>query len=540
MAFRRRDLFKTNKILKHKILFFVISLLLLISLDLSAITFKVASYNVENLFDLNNDSREYPEYIPFTGFKWDNSTYYKKLENIAKVLCDLDAHIVGLQEIESENALRDLINTVKKNNCKDYKYYAIVEDSREIPIRSSIISTFPILMKKDIKIPGDFRDILQTDIDIKGKKLTIFVNHWKSKRWPEKHRILFAKKIMGEIKKLKKYTDYIILGDFNSNYDEFRTLKYNNKLNNTKGLTGINHILKTVSDNMLIDKFTILENLQKHYHYNLWLEIDRYERFSYIFRNKRETPDSIIISSQLFDNKNISYIEQSFGVFKPSYLFNNNKINKWQRAKSGKAWHLGKGYSDHLPIYAYFNDKPFKIKEDFPLSLDKTIAEMYDDLKTPAILKDAVIIYKKNNNCVIKREDDKAIYCYSCLDNFKIYNIYDLFVHRVKNFKGLLEITSANIINSKGTIKDIDKFYIECNNETKFINNINEVCRKVEGIYRSGYLHMGKQKIKLHFNKNISLDDDNKLILEKVRIGFYKEPEIIIEELNQIKNEYKY
>ena len=51
---------------------------------------------------------------------------------------------------------------------------------------------------------------------------------------------------------------------------------------------------------------------------------------------------------------------------------------------------------------------------------------------------------------------------------------------------------------------------------------------------------MGKQKIKLHFNKNISLDDDNKLILEKVRIGFYKEPEIIIEELNQIKNEYKY
>ena len=177
MAFRRRDLFKTNKILKHKILFFVISLLLLISLDLSAITFKVASYNVENLFDLNYDAREYPEYIPFTGFKWDNSTYYKKLENIAKVLCDLDAHIVGLQEIESENALRDLINTVKKNNCKDYKYYAIVEDSKEIPIRSSIISTFPILMKKDIKIPGDFRDILQTDIDIKGKKLTIFVNH---------------------------------------------------------------------------------------------------------------------------------------------------------------------------------------------------------------------------------------------------------------------------------------------------------------------------------------------------------------------------
>jgi len=31
--------------------------------------------------------------MPYTGFKWDNATYAKKLEHIAKVLCDLDAHI---------------------------------------------------------------------------------------------------------------------------------------------------------------------------------------------------------------------------------------------------------------------------------------------------------------------------------------------------------------------------------------------------------------------------------------------------------------
>jgi len=67
----------------------------------------------------------------------------KKIENIARVLCDLDAHIVGLQEIESESALRDLINTVKNNNCRNYKYYAIVKDSKEIPIRPAIVSVFP-------------------------------------------------------------------------------------------------------------------------------------------------------------------------------------------------------------------------------------------------------------------------------------------------------------------------------------------------------------------------------------------------------------
>lgn len=535
MAHRRRELFKTDKMLKYKILFFAISLLLSFSLNLSAITFKVASYNVENLFDLKDDAREYPEYIPFTGFKWDNATYRKKLKNIAKVLCDLDAHIVGLQEVESESALKDLINTVKEHNCKDYKYYAIVKDSKEIPVRSAIISTFPILKKRDIKIPGDFRDILRADIDINGKHLTIFVNHWKSKRWPEKHRLIYAKKLMSEIKKLKKNRDYIALGDFNSNYDEFKTIKYNKRLNNTKGITGINHILKTISGDQLIDKFSILENQKFNYHYNLWLEIDKFERFSYIYRNKRETPDNIIISSQLFDDMNISYVDRSFGVFKPPYLFHNNKVYRWQRAKSGKAWHTGEGYSDHLPIYAYFTDEPFKIRDDFPASLNKTIADLYNNYDGDAIIRNAVVIYENKNSCVIKRENDKAIYCYKCLDNFKLFNIYDLIVHRIKKFKGLPEITSANIIRVKGSTIDVNKFYIKCNENTNFINHINEICHKVEGIYKNNYLYLGKQKIKLYINKNIKLKDNSKLILEKVRIGFFKEPEIIVEDVSQIK-----
>ena len=33
-------------------------------------TFKIASYNVENLFDLTKDGTEYTEYIPNTGYGW--------------------------------------------------------------------------------------------------------------------------------------------------------------------------------------------------------------------------------------------------------------------------------------------------------------------------------------------------------------------------------------------------------------------------------------------------------------------------------------
>jgi endonuclease/exonuclease/phosphatase family metal-dependent hydrolase len=537
MAHRRGRFFKKNHFLVYTFFWFLLILLIFNNISLFAVTFKIASYNVENLFDLKDDGREYPEYIPNTGFRWDNITYKKKINNIAKVLCDLDADIVGLQEVESETALNDLIYTIKSNHCKDYGHYAIVKDKKTIPIRSAIISTFPIVKKKDIKLPGDFRDILKVDIEINGKVLTIFVNHWKSKRWPENFRIIYARKIMEEIKKLNINSDYILLGDFNANYDEFRYIKFNKRLNNTKGLTGINHILKTVSRNNLIDKFTILENLSKGYHYNLWLEIDKFERFSYIFRNRKETPDNIIISSSLFDKKNISYLDASFGVFKPLYLFNNDKINSWKRAKSGKAWHTGEGYSDHLPIYAYFTDVPFKIKDDYPASLNKTISELYKNNNTPAIIRNAALIYKYKNNCIIKRENDRAIYCYKCLDNFQILDIYDLYIHKLKKFKGLIEITSANIINKKGKIKNLDSFYITCNENTDFAKSINEICKEIEGIYNNEYLHLGKQKIKLTINKNIKIPNNKKLTLSRVRIGFLKEPTIIVEDSKEINYE---
>lgn len=38
--------------------------------SIEAKTFKVASYNLENLFDLATDGTEYPEYIPNTGYGW--------------------------------------------------------------------------------------------------------------------------------------------------------------------------------------------------------------------------------------------------------------------------------------------------------------------------------------------------------------------------------------------------------------------------------------------------------------------------------------
>ncbi|MDY6821263.1 MAG: endonuclease, partial [Deferribacterota bacterium] len=508
--------------MRKKLLFILLNIL--IPLNLIATTFKVATYNVENLFDLYYNNREYPEYIPFTGFRWNEDTFHKKINNIAKVLCDLDADIVALQEIESPYVLNTLVKKINEKGCKNYKYKSIVDDNYKIPIRSAILSTFPIVESSDINIEGDYRDILKVTVKINDAKLLIYVNHWPSKRYPESHRVYTARKLLEDLKNLKKGTDYIILGDFNSNYNEYLTFRYNrlfNKLNNTKGITGINHILKTVEGGQLVDKFFIINRDYPFYHYNLWLELPKHERYSYIFRNRKETPDNIILSPYLFDNKSISYIDRSFNVFKKSYLFKDSEIFRWQRAKSGKAWHLGKGYSDHLPIYANFNDKPFKLKQDFNDIKTTNIKDLYKIKKAEfkAILKDCVIIYKNNYSCILKRKNDRAIYCYKCLDRFGLNGIYDILIHKLKNFHGLTEIVSATVINYKGKEKKISDYYLKCNKETDFNANINEVCSKVVGLYKDGYLYIGEKKIKLYTKKHIKLKNNKKILLKKVRIS---------------------
>ena len=78
--------------------------------SIEARTFKVVSYNVENLFDLTKDGTEYTEYIPNTGYGWTKDIVDIKVANIAEVIKDLRADVVALQEIESKRSLIFLHN----------------------------------------------------------------------------------------------------------------------------------------------------------------------------------------------------------------------------------------------------------------------------------------------------------------------------------------------------------------------------------------------------------------------------------------------
>lgn len=311
---------------------------------------KIATYNVENLFDLQKSGHEYKEYIPNTKSLWNQKNYNIKLKNISKIIKNINADIIGLQEIESLKALKDLRLNLKLQGLY-YKYYKIAK-YKKTSIKVAILSKIPFVYTQEIAVQSSYkyRNILEVKFKINNQYLYVLVNHWKSKAGPESMRVLSAKKLMKRVKELGINKNIIALGDFNSDYEEYILFKRKRRHNDTNGITGINDILKSKNyTKNAKDTQLILGDF-----YNLWYDTAKENRYSYIYRGKKEALDNILISSSLLQKGDISYVHNSIHSFKKSYLFKGKKIYRWQMSRKRPRIHKGKGYSDHLAVIAEF------------------------------------------------------------------------------------------------------------------------------------------------------------------------------------------
>jgi len=319
---------------KYLAIFFLLAQLLFGDINL-----KIATYNVENLFDLKKSGHEYKEYIPYTSSQWNQKSYNTKLKNIARVIKDLDADIIALQEIESLQALKDLRYTLKQQGIY-YKYFKIA-NNKNTTIKVALLSKYPFVYTHEIQVTSSYkyRNILEAKLKIANQDLYIFVNHWKSKAGPESMRVTSAKALLKRLKHIGLDKNIVLLGDFNSDYQENIKFLKKRKHNDTNGRTGINDILKDF--------------------YNLWYDTNEENRYTYIFRGEKEALDNILISKSMLNTNGISYIKGTIESYKPSYLFKGKYIYRWQTRGKKVRVHKSKGYSDHLPVKA-----EFLVKED--------------------------------------------------------------------------------------------------------------------------------------------------------------------------------
>lgn len=335
-----------------------IVLIFLLTALLRAGEVHIASYNVENLFDLNFSGKEYKQYTPSID-GWNISAYRTKIGNISTVISELSPHIIALQEIENENVLKKLKEQCNKRGCR-YKYYLFGEgQSSRSSIGVALLSEYPLTLinRHEVRVgeKGRSRNILECDADTPIGKIRLLVTHWPSKRNREAHRVDAAAVLKRIIDTLPPGCEYVVIGDFNSSYDEASRLLTEN-MDNTGGVTGINHYMKTTlaSPGTPFRPVTAAEvkSAGRGFHYNPWAELSGYDQFSYRFRGEFNTLDHILVPSTLLDSSGISYKRGSFSHFTMNgLLLDGYTPYRWQTVggKDNKR-HLNRGFSDHLPI----------------------------------------------------------------------------------------------------------------------------------------------------------------------------------------------
>lgn len=301
--------------------------------------YTVAFYNLENLFDINNDQNTLDsDFTPEGKMKWNNKRYQRKLKKMSAVISQIGSKesgyspaIIGLAEVENNKVIEDLLNT---SSLKDLDYGIVHFDSSdERGIDVALLykrSVFELLHAEPVTLfltseegERDYtRDVLVVKGKLKGELIHILVNHWPSRRngsgETEDKRINAAHlnlQIIAEIKKETANSKIIIMGDFNDN--------------------------PTSS--------SIKEHLVTHEFYNPFESIYDKGIGTLTHNGDWHLFDQIIISRNFFKEPNF--------VFNEAYIYNENFLKEWKgkrkaspfRTYIGK-WHQG-GFSDHFPVY---------------------------------------------------------------------------------------------------------------------------------------------------------------------------------------------
>ncbi len=196
---------------------------------------RIMFYNVENLFDIYNDSlTNDDEFTPEGERRWNNYRFYKKLNNLSKVIISIGEWdppaVVGLCEIENRFVLNKLIYETPLKNF-DYKIiHSESPDRRGIDVALLYRkSKFEPLFYYPVRInfPGDTlsktRDILYVKGVFSGIDTAhLFINHWPSRYGgyedSKTKRLFVASVLRNKIDSIfftEMNPGIIIMGDFN-------------------------------------------------------------------------------------------------------------------------------------------------------------------------------------------------------------------------------------------------------------------------------------------------------------------------------------
>ena len=292
----------------------------------------VATWNVQNLFDADDDGAEYDEYTVSSG--WSQSAYESRLSCARLVLDALPQSgdsVLVLNEIEGSDVVEDLIKShdlIKLN----LRYYVCTEE-QESPIQIAVASSLPVSSAHVHAVGQDLRPILEVCFVTDYGKVFVLACHFKSNVGgvpeTESQRILaasVAKQIAGNLEEENPGALVLICGDLNEECFEGEALSENGPL-------------------------PCSGEFKRGSWYNFWRdpETSVWPGGSYWYDGKWRSYDNILISQAGGDGSGWDFSDAGV-VFTNIQKTSDGKPFSWDRR-------LLRGVSDHLPIWVRFEHR---------------------------------------------------------------------------------------------------------------------------------------------------------------------------------------
>ena len=312
----------------------------------------IAFYNVENLFDVENDTLTFDDdRTPNGKDNWTLERYHQKLDHISKIISEIGSEtaktspdIIGICEVENLRVIEDLINHPNLQT----KDYGIVHydspDERGIDVA--------LLYKKKVFLPTSFAShrLLLIDHDDKrnytrdqlivgglldNEQMYFLVNHWPSRSGGEArskpNRIAAAKlnrHIIDSIQRLDASAKIIGMGDFNDDPvdDSFKK------------------ILRSKGKQDQLEAGDLYNPMEKLYKKGVG---------SLAYRDKWNLFDQIYFTENLLRSENGNYRFWKARVFNASYLISKKGQYKGYPFRTYAGGSYAGGYSDHFPVYMF-------------------------------------------------------------------------------------------------------------------------------------------------------------------------------------------
>lgn len=304
------------------------------------LTFGVAFYNLENLFDTipNNPLGRDMEFTPDGDNRWDGNKYRIKLHNLAYAISQMKTSVtplgpacIGVSEIENRSVMDDL---VKQDAIKDLNLQVIHHDSPDLR-GVDVGMLYNPKFFKPINVTNHFLDIGYPTRDqmcvvglLGGSRVGIIVNHWPSRRGAQSGEsreaaAALSRHIADSLLRVDPDMPVIVMGDLNDDPSDRSCAEVLGAVKKPKDCP------------------------EGGFYNPFWAKLDK-GIGSYIYRGQWDLFDQIIINYNLLHGKNGLKFHTAEVLNKEFLKQEDGQYKGYpKRTFSGGAWQGG--YSDHFP-----------------------------------------------------------------------------------------------------------------------------------------------------------------------------------------------